>query len=297
MAGAQPRMVSERAKETTGQRDGHARSGNHYLEVQIVAEIFDVRSPRRSDFHRTMSSSLSIAVRAGWGIKSAPNSQGDGVGGKSVGHRLHRPRTRLRADQSEVGQRYLGAMRAAINCALANREILGHYARGVFRPFLPRSRAAAFVRRLAQHLQGRTARDRREATRTVRSPQGRDQGFWARARQPARRPSAPSASPCFIGGSMGTGSYILVGEGIRREQSVRVGMPRRRTCAVAPRRAQAVERTPKSSTILPSAVSSSAVLRCAASPRRRRARTRTWARSSPRPNKPASPDAWRACGR
>jgi len=30
---------------------------------------------------------------------------------------------------SEVGQRYLGAMRAAVNCALANREILGHFTR------------------------------------------------------------------------------------------------------------------------------------------------------------------------
>jgi tRNA-splicing ligase RtcB len=36
---------------------------------------------------------------------------------------------------SEVGQRYLGAMRAAINCALANREILGHYTRRVFAHF------------------------------------------------------------------------------------------------------------------------------------------------------------------
>jgi tRNA-splicing ligase RtcB (3'-phosphate/5'-hydroxy nucleic acid ligase) len=39
--------------------------------------------------------------------------------------------------KSEVGQRYLGAMRAAINCALANPEILGHYARRVFGHFFP----------------------------------------------------------------------------------------------------------------------------------------------------------------
>ena len=36
---------------------------------------------------------------------------------------------------SELGQRYLGAMRAAINCALANREIIGHLARQVFARF------------------------------------------------------------------------------------------------------------------------------------------------------------------
>jgi tRNA-splicing ligase RtcB len=40
--------------------------------------------------------------------------------------------------RSDVGQRYLGAVRAATNCALANREILSHYARRVFGHFFPR---------------------------------------------------------------------------------------------------------------------------------------------------------------
>ena len=43
--------------------------------------------------------------------------------------------------------------------------------------------------------------------------------------------------PVLIGGSMGTGSYILVGESNRRKQGVCVGMPWRRTGAFAPRRA------------------------------------------------------------
>jgi tRNA-splicing ligase RtcB len=38
---------------------------------------------------------------------------------------------------SEVGQRYLDAMRSAINCALANREILGQYLRRAFGHFFP----------------------------------------------------------------------------------------------------------------------------------------------------------------
>lgn len=40
---------------------------------------------------------------------------------------------------SELGRRYLGAMRAATNCALANREILGHYVRRVFLHFVPQA--------------------------------------------------------------------------------------------------------------------------------------------------------------
>ena len=39
--------------------------------------------------------------------------------------------------KSELGQRYFGAMRAGINCALANREILGHFSQRVFDHFFP----------------------------------------------------------------------------------------------------------------------------------------------------------------
>jgi tRNA-splicing ligase RtcB (3'-phosphate/5'-hydroxy nucleic acid ligase) len=39
--------------------------------------------------------------------------------------------------KSDVGQRYLAAMRAAINCALANRQILGHFAHSIMRHFFP----------------------------------------------------------------------------------------------------------------------------------------------------------------
>jgi tRNA-splicing ligase RtcB (3'-phosphate/5'-hydroxy nucleic acid ligase) len=38
---------------------------------------------------------------------------------------------------SEIGSRYLGGMRAAFNCALANREILNHVARRVVTHFFP----------------------------------------------------------------------------------------------------------------------------------------------------------------
>ena len=43
MAGAEPACVSERAKERQRREMGTLGSGNHYLEVQVVAEIFDAR--------------------------------------------------------------------------------------------------------------------------------------------------------------------------------------------------------------------------------------------------------------
>ena len=87
---------------------------------------------------------------------------------------------------SEVGERYLGAMRAAINCALANREILGHYARRVFAHFFP-----SCDLRLLFDVSHNTCKVEIHAVdgkhaRAVRSPQGRHEGLWARSCKPAR---------------------------------------------------------------------------------------------------------------
>ena len=87
---------------------------------------------------------------------------------------------------SEVGQRYLGAMRAAINCALANREILGHYARRVFAHFFPDCDLRLLFDVSHNTCKVETHRGPRQSARVVRSPQGRNQGFRARTPEPAR---------------------------------------------------------------------------------------------------------------
>lgn len=212
MVGARPECVSERAKERQRREMGTLGSGNHYLEVQGVAEIFDA------------------GVAGVFGIK-----QGDVVvtihcGSRGLGHQIgteflkemvvtakqsgiELPDRELACApiRSEVGERYLGAMRAAINCALANREILGHFARRVFKHFFPESDLPLLFDvshntcKVERHLVGGNKRDlfvhRKGATRAF---------------GPAH-PSLPAAlrdvgQPVLIGGSMGTGSYILVGE-------------------------------------------------------------------------------------
>jgi tRNA-splicing ligase RtcB len=117
-----------------------------------------------------------------------------------------------------VGQRDLGAMRAAVNCVLANREIIGHYARRVFARFFPNHdldllfdvshntckvethKADGASRQLFVHRKGAT-----------------------RAFGPGH-PDLPDAlrktgQPVLIGGSMGTGSYVLAGSPSSEEKS------------------------------------------------------------------------------
>jgi tRNA-splicing ligase RtcB len=112
---------------------------------------------------------------------------------------------------SEVGLRYLGAMRAAINCALANRQIIGHYARRVFTYFFPGCHLQLLFDvshntcKVEKHIVDGEERElyihRKGATRAFGPGH-------------ASLPVALRAvgQPVLIGGSMGTGSYILVGD-------------------------------------------------------------------------------------
>jgi tRNA-splicing ligase RtcB len=111
---------------------------------------------------------------------------------------------------SDLGQRYLGAMRAAINCALANRQIIGHLAREVFAQLFPKARLELLFDvshntcKLEKHIvNGRERRlfiHRKGATRAF-GPGTPDLPESLRS----------AGQPVLIGGSMGTGSYVLVG--------------------------------------------------------------------------------------
>jgi tRNA-splicing ligase RtcB len=113
--------------------------------------------------------------------------------------------------ESELGQRYLGAMRAGINCALANRQILTHLARGAFGRFFPEADLSVVYdvshntcKEEEHEIQGRRRRvfvHRKGATRALGPGD-------------PRLPEAlkPYGQPVLIGGSMGTSSFVLAGE-------------------------------------------------------------------------------------
>jgi len=111
---------------------------------------------------------------------------------------------------SELGQRYLGAMRAAINCALANREIIGHLTRQVFAHFFRHGELPLMFDvshntcKLEKHDIDGEARElfvhRKGATRAF--------GPGHASLPHALR---PFGQPVLFGGSMGAGSYVMAG--------------------------------------------------------------------------------------
>lgn len=219
MAGAQPADVSERAKERQRREMGTLGSGNHYLEVQAVTEIFDAKV---AEVFGLAVDDVVVTIHCG--------SRGLGhqigteflremlLAAKDCGIVLADRELACAPISSEVGRRYLGAMRAAINCALANREILGHYARRVFDHFFP-----GCDLRLLYDVSHNTCK---VETHTV---DGKDRELFVhrkgatRAFRPghASLPDAlrPVGQPVLIGGSMGTGSYILTGEATAETKS------------------------------------------------------------------------------
>ncbi len=218
-ADARPDCVSDRAKERQRREMGTLGSGNHYLEVQAVAEIFD---PVAAKSFGLVQDEVVVTIHCG------SRGLGHQIGSEflremvvtagQAGIQLPDRELACAPINSPVGQRYLGAMRAAINCALANREILGHYARRVFAHFFPDCDLQLLFDvshntcKVEPHVVDGKRRDlfvhRKGATRAFGPSH-------------ASLPDALRAvgQPVLIGGSMGTGSYILVGESTAEEKA------------------------------------------------------------------------------
>lgn len=207
---AKPGCVSQQAKKRQAREMGSLGSGNHYLEVQRVAEIFD-------------SSTASIL-----GLRQDDIVVSVHCGSRGLGHQVgtdylktmvtegYRPipdrELACAPIRSELGQHYLGAMRAATNCALANRQIITHLVRGAFAEVLPESSL-----KLLYDVSHNTCKMERHVV------DGDSRELFVHRKGATRsfgpgHPELPTSlrqagQPVLIGGTMGTESYILVGTG------------------------------------------------------------------------------------
>lgn len=212
MTGARPDWVSDRAKERQREEMGTLGSGNHYLEVQAVAEIFD---PTVAGVFGIAVDDVVVTIHCG------SRGLGHQIGTEFLkemvvtagesGIVLPDRELACAPINSEVGQRYLGAMRAATNCALANREILGHYARRVFTHFFPNAELPILfdVSHNTCKVETHLVEGKRRELFVHRKGATRAFGPGHQSLPDALR---PVGQPVLIGGSMGTGSYILVGD-------------------------------------------------------------------------------------
>ena len=208
---ARPHEVSDRAKKRQRDEMGTLGSGNHYLEVQHVAKIFD----------REIAAAFEI-VEGDVVLSMHCGSRGLGhqigtefltrMAAAASGYGIHLPDRELACAPiySPVGEAYLGAMRAAINCALANRQIITHLVRDAFKGIFPKVELPLLYDvshntcKVEDHIvNGKKMRlfvHRKGATRA-----------FGPGHQAVNASLRAIGQPVLIGGTMGTASYILAG--------------------------------------------------------------------------------------
>ncbi len=211
MQGALPHCVSEKAKHRQQDEMGTLGSGNHYLEIQEVVETFHDPLPEQLGIH---TGDILVSIHCG--------SRGLGhqigteflkkmvVAASHYGISLPDRELACAPIDSPLGQEYLGAMRAAINCAFANRQIVTHLVRLAFSEIFPQVELPLIYDvshntcKVEEHtVNGHTKRlfvHRKGATRAFGPG------------HPDIPPDLQTfGQPVLIGGTMGTSSYLLVG--------------------------------------------------------------------------------------
>ncbi len=209
--GADPAAVSDHARKRQRREMGTLGSGNHYLEVQEVVEICD--EPAANAFGLKQGECV-VTIHCG------SRGLGHQIGTEFLSemaetaesHGIVLPDRELACApiKSDVGQRYIGAMRAATNCALANREIIGHLARQVFAQFFKHAELPLLfdVSHNTCKLEEHDVDGTRKRLHVHRKGATRAFGPGHPSLPDALR---PWGQPVLIGGSMGTQSFILAG--------------------------------------------------------------------------------------
>jgi tRNA-splicing ligase RtcB (3'-phosphate/5'-hydroxy nucleic acid ligase) len=204
--GADAYAVSPRAKLRGKPQLGTLGSGNHFLEVQYVDEIFD----------NTTASRLNLAEgKIVLLIHTGSRGLGHQVCTDYVSH-LDEAMRRYDLDvpdrqlacapiHSPEGQRYLKAMAAAANFAWTNRQCIAHSARGAFKKIFGVDIAMPVIYDIAHNI----------AKLETHIVDGKQKRVLVHRKGATR---AFPGQPVFIPGSMGTASYFLLGqEGSMRE--------------------------------------------------------------------------------
>jgi tRNA-splicing ligase RtcB len=211
---AEPEQVGERARQRGSDQVGTLGSGNHFVEVQAVDEVFDA------------------PAAAALGLREGEITLTIHTGSRGLGYQVCEDFLRVMQDasgkygielpdrqlccaplRSEEGRRYMGAMAAAANFAFCNRQTIAHWARQCFVEVFGARREAQLetvydvchnIAKFETHPVGGAER------RVCVHRKGATRAF------PPGHPDVPQryravGQPVLIPGDMGRYSFVLVG--------------------------------------------------------------------------------------
>jgi len=209
MRGADPKAVSQRAIGRGLPQLGTLGAGNHFLDIQIVDEIYDEE------------------VAKAFGLKKDNIVIMIHCGSRGLGHQVASDYIKAMEDEygfskfpdrelvsapinSELGKKYISAMNCAINFAFCNRQIIMHHVREQLRHYFPKAKVdlvydvchniAKFEEFVVDGKKTKLCVHRKGATRSFGSGRKEIPLVYRKIGQPV-----------LIPGTMGTASYVLVG--------------------------------------------------------------------------------------
>lgn len=207
--GAKAEKVSQKARGRGMNQLGTLGAGNHFMEIQVVDEIFDkekakifgmkkgqitilIHSGSRGLGHQVASDYIKL-MEEKYGIENLPNRE-----------LIYAPLN------SKLGKDYLSAMAAAANFGFVNRQLIMYQIRKSFEKYFPNSKLdlvydiAHNIAKFEEHeVNGKKVKlciHRKGATRS-----------FGKGRKELPKIYRKTGQPIFIPGSMGTYSYVLVG--------------------------------------------------------------------------------------
>ncbi|MFO7711507.1 MAG: RtcB family protein [Candidatus Woesearchaeota archaeon] len=220
MKSADANKVSPRAKARGKKQLGSLGAGNHFLEIQVVEEIHDPKIAKV--FGITQKGQIVVMIHSG---------------SRGLGHQVCSDYLRKMEDTypdimqklpekdliyapagSKLARDYFAAMSAAANFAWTNRHIMAHQVRKAFTEFFPEAKIST-IYDVAHNI----------AKEEEHEIDGVKRKVWTHRKGATRAfgPQSPHipkdyldvGQPIILPGSMGTGSYLLVGSQTAEEQT------------------------------------------------------------------------------
>lgn len=207
---ADPRHVSNRARERGADQLGTMGSGNHFIEFQWVDEVYDEEAAAAMGLHEGVVTVLIHSGSRGFGhqictdyVRRLDQSL------RSYGITLPDRQLSCAPAASDDGKAYLAAMACAANYAWANRQAMGHQVRKILaRVCKVQASQITVVYDVAHNI---AKIEEHDGVKLCVHRKGATRAFAA------GHPELPAdyrsiGQPVFIPGSMGTRSYVLAAD-------------------------------------------------------------------------------------
>ncbi len=216
MQGADPGAVSDRAYQRGRAQSGTLGSGNHFLEIQVIDQLYDAKVCDALDLNLGQITLMIHSGSRGLGYQVCEDYTRSMVRClKKYDIKIPDRQLACAPVNSDEGMAYLSAMKCAANYAWANRQCLMHLTRNIFERVFNSSwqklgmsliyDVAHNIAKIERHIVSGESRDlcvhRKGATRAI----------------PAGHPDLPQkymkiGQPVIIPGDMGRNSYLLAAD-------------------------------------------------------------------------------------